>query len=82
MLPPPLTIDHDTAVFDVPVTVLVNVVAFPSCTLVVTGETLTMIGGGGGAVSVIVASANEDGLDTDVARIVTEAEAGICVGDA
>ena len=63
-----------------PVTVLVNVAVAPSCTLVVAGVMVTTIGGGGGAVSVMLAVADEDGVETEVARIETSVDAGMVRG--
>ena len=41
MLPPPEVIVHDTAVFVVPVTVLVKLCVFPNCTEADDGDTFT-----------------------------------------
>ena len=75
-LPPPVRIDHVTAVLLVPVTMLENVVVCPSCTVTDAGETVTTTGGGGGGNRVTVAVANAVGLATDVARNVTVGLAG------
>ena len=80
MLPPPLVIVHVTAVLVAPVTVLVNVVLVPSWTLADGGEIVTTTGGGVGAVKVTAATAEADGVDTEVARTETEAEEGIVAG--
>lgn len=72
--------DHVTAVLVLPVTVLVKVAVAPSWTLEDTGETVTTTGGGGGATNVTAAVADDEGLDAEVARMVTLAEAGIVVG--
>ena len=80
MLPPPLVIVHVTAVLVVPVTALVNVVLAPSWTLADGGEIVTTTGGGAGAIKVTAATAEAEGVDTEVARTDTEVEAGIVVG--
>ena len=74
----PLT-DQVTEVFALPATMATNVCEMPSGTEAVTGETVMVTGGGVGA-SVTVACANDVGLATEVARMVTVVDEGITVG--
>ena len=74
----PLTAQF-TAVFALPVTVAVKAWLLPKTTEAEAGLTATVTGGGGDG-NVTVAWAKEDGLATEVARMVMVDEAGMTPG--